>query len=292
MKRNMNLILASSLALTLAATAGVGCKRSGGGSGAASDLLAELPPNAALAAGISPSELEKLPLLKSQLDELDFDGLADDCGIDPTSDIDQLVFAATDPDSFVAAAKVSFDADKLTGCIEELDVEMSEEGDVTKVTDEFGDDTFFAWSGDVLLVSSSAELLATAGDDGGLAGNEEIMEYVGKADTSAAIWAAGNIPDEMAAGLGQMGGPPPEAFYLSVAISGGVKVEAGGFFADEEGAENLENMMGMVTMMGAGDEQLGSIVDKLEVDRSGNVVTVSIQLSEDDVETLSAMGGF
>ena len=293
LKRNMNLILATSLAVAVATTAGIGCKRSGGGgSGAASDLLSELPPNAVLAAGITPGELVKMPLIKDQLDELDFDGLQEDCDIDPASDIQQIVFSAMDADNFVAASKVSFDADKLKSCVEARGGDVSEDGDVLKTVDEFGDETYFTWSGDVVLVSSSAELLATAGDDGGLAGNNEVMEYVGKANTGAAIWAAGKIPDEMKAGLGQMGGPPPEAFTTSIAISRGVKVEAGGFFADEEGAENLENMIGMVTKMGAGDEQLGSIVDKLEVDRSGNVVTVSIQLSEDDVETLSAMGGF
>ena len=61
---------------------------------------------------------------------------------------------------------------------------------------------------------------------GGLKDNKDMMELVSAADKSAALWAAGKIPQDMAQNASMLGATPT-SFHLSVNIDSGIDAKVG-----------------------------------------------------------------
>jgi DNA-binding protein len=230
-------------------------------------------------------------MFKGALEQNDTKKFKDKCGIDPITDLEQIVLSYKDMTNFVVALKVKFDQAKAESCIKEMGGELSKAGDLLQAVID-GDTKYIKWSKGVALVGTSPESLAKAGEGGGLAGNKEIMAFISKADTKAAIWGAGRLPAEITRSMdfGQLGGgAPPEGFYFSVDTGKELTFTAAAIFPDAEDVKKIKALLDLGLMMAGSDEQIGPVLKKLKIDTSGKELKISLSLTEDEIKKLGAM---
>ncbi len=77
---------------------------------------------------------------------------------------------------------------------------------------------------DTFLISKghSSDAIKAAKEGDNVKQNRELMELIGKVDSSATLWVAGMVPAESASMMGPMGIVPPKTGYLSLKLGSGV----------------------------------------------------------------------
>ena len=295
-RRNFVLTTALLAAIAVAPTA---CKKEGGGgaSGASGDMLSYLPKDSIGVVGISWSKARGSALFKKYEGGLMSNAPAEiakiktDCGIDLVADINTVVVAGnTTSESAIIAVKGSFDQAKVEECIGKMGG-TAENGAYTVD----GDVTNAYWpSKDTVLLSEglTSDKIKAATAGGSLKDNAELMGLVGKVDTSATIWAAGQVPADAGGGMmGMMGGSVPKWAYLSLTVDSGVDAKVGLVFDKAEDATAVEaKLTGLITM-GKADAQMKELLGGVSSKTDGKAVVVKAKLSGDQLETLKGMAG-
>ena len=296
------------LAAALAAPLGA-CKKEGVPGGQVTPevatLLGHLPADAALAFGANLAVARTSPLYAGYRPQLppELGALAERCGLDPFAAIDQLVGTTGDDlddrDSVFVAARGSFSKEKVAACVARLGETAStrDEGALT-VYQLDGHEVHARWPAPDTVIASitggtSAESMTKVSGDGpGAAGNQQLMGFVSKVDTSAALWLAGPFPSSMRSQLVAVPGSP-SGFWLSANPKGdgaivllGLQLDSAdvaeataGQFRDQK--KQLEGMMP--------DPKLAEIVGRIQVMQSGTDLAFKLELARADIEHLTKM---
>jgi hypothetical protein len=151
----------------------------------------------------------------------------------------------------------------------------------------------FGQADTVVLSSNAAWLEAALGPGPKLADTGALKPLVGRADQAAPLWAAG-LPGaaitaplvKSTAGAMKKG---PQALFLSVDPSTGLRVELGVDFATEDDAKVLEqfaNAQLPTLAMFAQIKSLGPLVAKVAATRAGTSVTIGLSASMAEVNQL------
>ncbi len=292
-----NFVISSAL-LAAIAFAPTACKKEGGGgaSGASGDMLSFLPKASQGVVGVSWAKARSSALFKSYEDKLlkempeEIEKIKTECGIDLLADINTIVIAANSSEKdAIVAIKGDFDQKKVEECVTKMDGTVKDgaytiDGDVTNAY----------WpSKDTLLISEglSSEKIKAAAADGSVKDNKELMSLIGKVDTSATIWAAGNVPAEAGGAMGMMGGTPPKSAYLSLVIDSGIAAKVGMVFEKAEDATNLNTQMAMMLGMAKGQAEFKEMLEGVSSKVDGKTIIMKAKLSGDQLKKLEGMAG-
>ena len=296
------------VAAALAAPLGA-CKKEGVPGGQVTPevatLLGHLPADAALAFGANLAVARTSPLYAGFKPELppELAALAERCKLDPFAAIDQLVGTTGDDlddrDSVFVAARGSFTKEAVASCVGRLGetASISDEGGLTVYQLE-GQKIHARWpAADTVIASvtggtSPESMQKVSGGGPGAAGNQQLMAFVSKVDTSAAFWLAGPFPSSMRSQLVGVPGSP-SGFWLSANPKGdgalvllGLQLDSAdvaeataGQFRDQK--KQLEGMMP--------DPKLAAIVGRVQVMQSGTDLAFKLELGKADIEHLTQM---
>jgi len=291
--------IATTALLTAFAVAPMACnKDSGGGgaSGASADMLSMLPKDSAGVVGISWAKARSSALFKQYESKLmdnvpgEVAKIKSECGIDLLADINTVVVAGnTDSDKSIVAVKGNFDQTKVEACIVKMGGTNS--GGVYTVE---GEVTNAYWSGkDTVLLSEglSPDTMKAAASGGSVKDNSKLMGLIGKIDTSATIWAVGEVPAEAGGMMGMMGKVPHSA-YVSLGITSGIKAKIGLVFDSSDDASATNGALGMGLAMAKGQpeaKQFKEILDSVSTEVSGKAVVIKAKISDKQLAQLQDM---
>jgi hypothetical protein len=308
MSQSSRKILISAL-LCAALACVVACKK-GGGSAAAGDAMGYLPKDASAIIGINFDAIRSAALYKEFEPQLkkameqgeELKKIKDTCGLDVTSKVKSaLVALGKDPndEKQMYFAIVGLNKAEVNKCVDDLKakgekVDRKEDGDLASYT--VDDKTTWAWwaNADTLVSSPAAEgspdamkALATGPK---LKDNAGVMEMIGKTDTGAMFWVAGEVPnmpdmDNVAAQLGAK----PEKFSVSIHVPSNLAAKAMFVFGDEASAKKVHDTL--KTQLDAAKQQpmVGAYLGGVKLETAGKEVTAGVDLKEEDVKTLSSM---
>lgn len=274
----------------------------------AQTAFAVFPKNSTFLVGVNLSQLSNSPfwpMAEAQMakDE-EFKTFVAACGFNPISKVEQVLVAGDpeDEDNMIIVVK-GFTKDEVKACgagaakTEGKTFAMADEGTLSKLTMD-GESVYIAWLDDKTLVASPAAssdsddveagkkaLLARAAGTDGLDKNAEMMELLKNVDTSATVFAIGN--------LGAMKDAPMDgkvkSAFASLLIETGLKIDAGVRFADEATANQvLQKANGMKGMAGQINPALGPLAQKVNLSVSGTDLIVQANLSEADLKGLQS----
>tara|TARA_R110002096_G_scaffold143328_2_gene299145 strand:+ start:1676 stop:2590 length:915 start_codon:yes stop_codon:yes gene_type:complete len=286
-------------AISLAPTACSKDKAGGGGgaSAASAGMLTMLPKDSAGVVGISWAKARSSDLFKQYESKLmkqipgEVAKIKTECGIDLVADINTVVVAGnTDTKKAVVAVRGSFDQAKVEACIVKMG--GTNEGGVYTVE---GEVTNAYWAGkDVVLLSEglSPDQIKAASAEGSVKDNAPLMKLISKIDTSATIWAVGEVPPEVGSMMGAMG-KAPNSGYLSLGITSSVKLKVGMIFDSAEDASSTKAMIGMGLSMAKGQpaaKPFKKLLDGISTELSDDTVVISAKITEADLTQLQGMG--
>jgi hypothetical protein len=298
------------LALALTATA---CKKEKVPDGKltpeVSALLAHLPPDAGVVAGLNLERARQSALYQKVLPRLmaaapaSLATLKDVCKLDLVNDIHTVVASVGDDledrSQLHFVARGAFTKDKVAACVGEMSkggsrIDTADEGKLTSYSDETGKAYVYWAAPDTVVVTgdrdSAKERLEQVIAGGGASGNAALMKLIAKADTSAAFWAAGPLPAEVRQ---RMGDVTVVGFFLSVVPKGdGVQVmlavEAGSEDVASSTAKAIRDQKGGLKMV-LPDPKLGEIVGRMEVLQEGVDVAVRVSLGPEEIDHLMGL---
>ena len=182
---------------------------------------AGLPGDAALVIGVDFAALQKTQVYAALYPRLRdkprigkmLEIFKSSCKIDLLPAVQSFVVAgSSDQDVVMYVAFNGVERTKLTSCLQIAGKQeakgarfsIKQDGDVTQITESDGT-SFLGWAGkDVLVIAGQgtdrAALARWMGGHGALA-RSELGKFVAKVDTSAAMWGAGRVGNEVAPGL-------------------------------------------------------------------------------------------
>ncbi len=178
-------------------------------------------------------------------------------------------------------------------------VEITEDGPISIVKSD-KETTGLAWVNDttVILTPKQADkeyLLARIAGTDGVDSNAALMAIVGKAKQSAPFWFAASLKEGSKASKSAKGatqGKEPTAFYGAVGFDKGIELAVGATFKTAEEAASLKAEMEQLLPMGKGMlPAAGPIIDKVKIGNAGNDLTIALELTEADIETLKKAAG-
>ena len=285
-------------------------KDDAGGSKAAGSAMGYLPKDASLVVGVNVAKARKSrlykeykPMLDKLLQDDDYKKIQDTCGIDAVNKLEQAVIAmGKDPkdENGMWVVVTGLTKSKIGDCVDKLKangdkVDKKDEGDLVAYTVD-GKTMYVWWPTDNTLVTGPAaedkpdelKKLATGGDK--LKDNKELMAMVEKTDTGAMLWMAGGLPPNMPAmATSGLPGGPPESLYVSFNLPGDLKAKIGLVYKDEDTAKTAEAGLNDSLKQAKDNPMAAGYVTGVKIDRSGKDVKASIELSEEDVKTLTSM---
>ena len=281
---------------------GVACKKDGGGKGAGS-ATSYLPKSASAVFGVNFEKIRTSALYEQFKDKLEKQSakemaeFKEVCGIDMMTSFKSFTVAmGADPQNekeMFVAVNLDTPRAKFAECAKK----MTEKG--TKV--EIADDGAFAtytvkgdpmpvwWASDSTVVMSPAKSLdalkaLSTGEK--LKDNAELVAMMGKTDTGAMIWAAGNVPKGPMAGA--MGSTPTSGHFALNAPSG-IDAKVGIEFADEAGAKTAHETMKQQLEGAKGQPMVGDLLKGVTLEASGKTVNATVKLSKEDVDKMISM---
>ncbi|MCP4446513.1 MAG: hypothetical protein GY811_14380 [Myxococcales bacterium] len=289
-----------------------GDKGNSSGAAASGDIMSHFPANTEVVLALNMASLTGSKMWKQYGDAAmanapkELGEFKETCGFDPVSTIQSVhmgINAANKDQPLIIVS--GFARGKLTECVKKMakkegeKIEITEDGKFTFMSGDGPDKkTAIVWISDstLMLVPNMSDkdyLQARLDGKDGLNGNADFNTAAGKAKQGAPIWFAASFgaDSEIAAEMGAMG-TAPKALYGSVGFTDGVDFALGVTFADAKSAEDTLNMA--KPMLGLAKESLGSaadIVDKLKLATSGADMTVSLKLTDADVNKLKALAG-
>lgn len=145
----------------------------------------------------------------------------------------------------------------------------------------------------VVLGPNQAWVEQALGKDAKVTDSGTLKPLIARADQAAPIWAAGRLAPAVAEGLMKPTGGTlkkgPEAVFLSIDPSTGLRVELGADMASEDDAKTLEqfatDQLRLLAQL-AQWANLGPAVAKVRAQRDGANVTFALSLSMDEVNQL------
>lgn len=311
----------STLALSLGLVGLVGCDKgsSSGGGGSAAGMIESMPAGTTAVVGLSFDKLRSTKQFKENLDKAMSDAPAeyakakDVCGMDPVEQISSVVIAVpADPenqkDQIFVTISGKFEESKVNECLPKLVKEFGEEGDqiniekegkLTRYSSEKGDKAYAYWANANTVVfsvggmeSQSPEPLAAMLNGEKLEGKAAVMDMVGKADTSAALWFAGAVPD----GMSELAGPMfasmvPKQGYGTLDVSKGMDLKIALIMQKEDAANGL---VGMINGMGLPQvkqmpqaQQFMDVIDALKIEAKGDTVNIGLKLTQEQMDKIA-----
>jgi hypothetical protein len=291
----------TALALTaMALVPFTACKKDGGGgAGSSGDMLSYMPKDSSMVVGLAWSKATKSELFKKFQDKIlaeakeDIDKMKDKCGIDMIADMSNIVVAVgknmQNPDDAVIGVKGKFDQKKIEECV----TKMGGKVEGTVYTDENGEAMNAFWaSKDTVLISKglTADKIKASASGASVKDNKDLMELIGKVDSSATLWVAGTVPPEAAGMMGPMGTPPKSA-YLSLNVTSGLSAKVGMIFNSEDEAKGLSTMISAGINMGKQQPGMKEILENVSSEQSGANITIKAKISGEQLTQLEALAG-
>jgi hypothetical protein len=300
-------------ALIVLAVAVTGCKKEKVPDGVltpeTSALLAHLPADATVVVGMNLARARETALYKKVQPRLmaaapgALAALKEACDLDVINDLHAVVASVgddlADRGQLHFVAKGAFTKEKVAACVGEMSkggspISTGDEEELTWYSDETGK-AYVHWAApDTVVVpgerDGAAERLAKVIASGGAVKNAALMKLIGKADTSAAFWAAGPLPGEVRK---RMGDAPVVGFFLSVVPDGdGVRallaVDAGNEDTARSTATAIREQKDSL-IAALADPKLGAVLKRMEVLQEGVDVAVRVSLAADEVEHLMGL---
>jgi hypothetical protein len=324
MKRNRTRGITLSLGILALAVAGCGKdKKVGEGAataaGAAAGMVAAagggasafalIPKESMLMVGINMSGLRGtklwdtlMPMVKQQ-GAKELSEFSELCGIDAFDVIESVVIGG-DPEknNLVAVFKSKANKSKVVDCTKKMaakdgtQLAVSEDGNLVQFAPAGEPAMWVAFLDDNTIVTGAG----AQGDTGKewlrgvlaakapVTGNAELMALVNETDTSAGIWFAAAPPAEdmtmMAAG-----GAPPKAFFGSVSMKAGLKVNGGARFESADGAKAMADQLNTTVTSMSNDPMMGKYAKKTSISPDGNTMRVKVELDQAEVDELVGM---
>lgn len=284
------------------------CKKDGGASGAAGDAMGYLPKDSSMVVTANLDKARSSGLFKKYEDKLasqvpeEMAEFKAACKMDPMEDLNTAVIGVgANPDDekqIVFVVKGNFDRAKVENCLGEMakkdgkELVKTEDGKVVHYANGEGGDSFYAyWPDDSTLVGSpSGERLKAVIDGASVKDNKEVMAMVGKVDSGATVWVAGNVPAEAAGAMGPMG-TPPKGVYVSLTATSGLDFTAGLAYEKKEDADKLKAMSAMLPAMADQAGPLADVVKGIKIEQDGNDVIVKASLTAEQLDSVSQMAG-
>jgi predicted methyltransferase MtxX (methanogen marker protein 4) len=271
------------------------------GSKAWAAAKAGLPADATLVIGVDVAAIQRTQLFATLYPKLRdkpevakvLGAMKGACKVDPLANLKSVVVAtSTDQTSgAVYLAVTGIDRARLSSCLvaasQEGDpgarVSIKQLGNITQLT-EGGDSSYFGWIGkDVIVVSLQAEdkasLVKWMGGKGALA-RSALGRTLGKINTSAALWGAGEGSQEFDGGITLTGG------YGAVTFTrGNLDADVHAVMASAAQAATMATTArGMVDGYKRGapapSPELGPLLDAVTIDAAGSEVVVKARFAE------------
>ena len=225
-------------------------------------------------------------------------------GFDPTRDVTEILVASTGaPETGLALALGSFDAAKITaaaslkGAVSEAysGVTILEDPKQTHGVAFLGSTT--AVAGDVASVKGAIDRQKNAQPL-----TSSVLVKINELSASQDAWALTTVPPSSLAppAAAPHNGQIPPAFQSVQSASGGVKFGANVVFTGQAQTDTAQNattlgdmvklLISLAQMNASQSPQAAQLAQQVQVTASGNVVTVSLSLPEDQFQQLVKIG--
>lgn len=295
------------LAFAFAATA---CGK-GGGSAAAGETTGYFPKDTSAVIGLNFDAIrsskiykEFEPQIKAAMEKDEkFTKIKTVCGVDFTTEVKSaMIGLGKDPQddkgTYIAISGVG--KDKVNKCITDMKakgekVDFKEEAPLTSYT--VDGETIWVWwaSADTVVTSPSADkdsapLKALAAGGPKMSDNAALMANVKRTDSGAMLWMAGAIPADQNTDMAfaQLGGKPNN-LSMSVNVPSGLDAKVVLEFADEATAKKANDQVKVTLEQAKGQPMVGAYLTGVKHEQAGKDVTVTVELSESDVNQLMSM---
>jgi len=298
--------------VTLAATALLGLSACKGGATAAGGKL--IPEQATIMGGIDVAGLMKTKnytdnkgMLESRREYTELSAAAKACNLDPEKALSSILFGTDGKSGFAAVITgEGLGDEKNLTCIADKAKEknggktpftIADDGGKKVLRMDNGEASGFIIDGKTLVFASKTweaavkDLIDGKGKPAIDGPNKAIFA---RADQSKHIWAAGLIPAE-AAGMAKGMGAEPKDFSIALDLADGMAFQASlGLASPEQAAEMKKKADEGMAMLKGVAPMIGipaKAIETLKVDTSGNLISVSASMSQDDVKQLQDKAG-
>lgn len=287
--------------------------------------LAAVPSSAEIVIAIDVEKLSASPLVSRAVEQLlardvqlreSWEHVRDACKLDLVKQIKRMTIAlgppsnpakpGTGPVLMVATGAIA--ETPLTACVRslvgkgggQLTAKPLEGRTLYQVKDQNRTMFFSFGNANTVVLGTSETYVSEALGKGKKAPDHpELASWMKLVDQNRPAWAIGRVSDRVKAGLvrvtqGQIK-TGPTAFVGSADLTNGAKLELGAVMANPEDAKQLESQiktqLAMLVMV-AQAKSLGTLVQKVKLSTSGNVVRIQADLTMDDVNhVLSVLDG-
>lgn len=274
-------------------------------------LLNLVPPDAKILAGVNVQQAKgtlfgQYVLNQIQSGNTDMQQLIALTGFDPTRDVNEVLVASTGaPDSGLALARGTFDTARITaaanlkGAVSELYNGATILEDPKQTHGVAFLDSTTAVGGDVASVKGAIDRQKIAQP---LAAG--VTTQIGTLSSTEDAWVLSTVPPASLAPpaptTGQQGGKVPPVFQTVQSASGGVKFGANVVFTGQAQTDTAQNatalgdvvklLISLAQMNASQNPQAAQLAQSVQVGASGNVLTVSLSLPEDQFQQLVNFG--
>lgn len=261
---------------------------------------AYLPPDSNLVIGLNISQIRSSKLFKDMVEPMikqqageDYEQFMTACGFDPVEQIKSVTIGGnTSENDKVAVAVKGMSAAQLKKCGEGVaaskgeKIEITEEGKLTKVVTD-GQTSWLGWVDDTTLVTSGdnkALLESVLASTEGLGSNKEMMGFIGKVDTDAALWLT--FRDMGDAGSPLAGAPVKfQAAYGSIGLKEGLQINAAmRQSTPEEAQKTVADFTAQLEQFK--QSPYGKYVSKMELKANESDVIIKLVLSDAELQEL------
>jgi hypothetical protein len=225
------------------------------------------------------------------------------CGFDPIAQLQTVVVGGDPQTKDIVAVVKGVGRQQVKDCAQKIATKegkqfsSSDEGNLTMYQE--GDKTVWAaWLDDTTVVVSPDKdkdfVVKRAAGDAGLAEGAEVMGLLKNVDTAATIYVVGSA-DAMGPNPAAQMMPGAKGFFASLKLGEGLDIDAGIRFDTPENAKNVTAMAQQQIAALKGQQvppQMAGIVkavEKAEVKQNGNDLVLTLKLSKQELQELSAM---
>ena len=308
-RRLSTLKLAAAAALLVpAVTLGACDKGKKTGSAAAGDTLSYLPATTTMVVRADVDKIRSSQIFASFKDKLmgqlppEMAEFEQTCGIKPTEDISAVTLGLgsglQNNDDMVVVVTGKFDKAKANTCFTEMtkkdgrEASITEEGKLTIYGDGTESQAVYWVSDNTFAYSASKDSLQAVVDGKNLKTNTEVMPMIEKADQSAAVWAAGKLPADVASNFGALGGAPPTGMYLAVHTTDKLDAKVGINFEKDDQAAQMMMMATMGLGQAAGQPgPIGEMVKNIKIDQEGSALVVNTSMTAEQINAMTQLAG-
>ena len=213
------------------------------------------------------------------------------CAMDPLTTIESIVAAGTvEREDGIVVVKGAARQDAIN-CAKKLaesqgeQLTVSDDGNLTRAVDSKGVTTYVGWLDDKTLVFSpeagldQGKMSGLMSGQSGFDSNKEMMDLLGKVDTSAALW--GVVKNSQGRSIGPLSGT---AAYGHVRLDGGgIQIDAG---LRQDSADKARTVADELegTLRSFKGSGLDKLVSKVHIETKDSDVLVDLSLDQDELQ--------